>query len=157
MLRRSLLAARRELDEDQLADAARGVAAALEAVLSGAGGVASYLPLTFEPRPPVIPGALLPVVLPDGDLDWELDGRRHGVDAIADVGLVLVPALAVDRHGLRLGRGGGCYDRALARTRARTIALVHDGELLDLLPSEPHDVRVGWVVTPALGLVRLPM
>lgn len=162
MLRRSLLAARRERDEDALAEAARGVAAALEAVLLGAGSwgagrIASYLPLPFEPRPPDLAGALLPFVLADGDLDWELDGSRQGVDAIATVELALVPAVAVDRLGVRLGRGGGSYDRALARTSARTIALLHDGELMDALPSDPHDIRVGWVVTPALGLVRLPM
>lgn len=145
------------MGEQALADGARIIAVALEAVLSGAGRIASYQPMPFEPRPPDFPGALLPIVLPDGDLDWELDGRRQGVEAIAAVDVVLVPALAVDRHGVRLGRGGGSYDRALARTNARTIALLHDDELVDTLPCEPHDVRVGWVVTPALGLVRLPM
>lgn len=156
-LRARLLAARRELDEDTLAEAGRRVAHALDSVVTGAGRIASYLPLPFEPRPPALRGAWLPVVLPDGDLDWEREGVRQGVDAIAAADLVLVPAVAVDRHGARLGRGGGCYDRALARTTARTVALLHDGELLDTLPIEPHDVRVGWVVTPMLGLVRLPM
>jgi 5-formyltetrahydrofolate cyclo-ligase len=69
---------------------------------------------------------------------------------------VLVPALAVDRHGNRLGRGGGSYDRALARATGLTVAVLYDGELVDLLPVEPHDVPVNAVVTPRSGLVRLP-
>ncbi|MDP9434675.1 MAG: 5-formyltetrahydrofolate cyclo-ligase, partial [Actinomycetota bacterium] len=56
----------------------------------------------------------------------------------------------------RLGRGGGSYDRSLARVaaggRGRTVALLHDGELLDRLPREEHDVPVQAVVTPSGGL-----
>ena len=155
-VRRSVLAARRALPEPVLARAAASLAAALAPLLETAARTASYRPLPGEPRPPELPGALLPVLLPDGDLDWERDGQRLGVAAVADVDLVLVPAVAVDRTGVRLGRGGGSYDRALARTAARTVALLHDGELVDALPREPHDVRVGWVVTPSLGLVGLP-
>jgi 5-formyltetrahydrofolate cyclo-ligase len=74
------------------------------------------------------------------------------------VDLVLVPALAVDRHtGVRLGRGGGSYDRALARTHPGTpvIALLYPGELLEGVPAQPHDARVTAVLTPD-GLLRLP-
>jgi 5-formyltetrahydrofolate cyclo-ligase len=69
---------------------------------------------------------------------------------------VIVPALAVDRRGVRLGRGGGSYDRALSRVPVGTpiVAALYDGELLDALPADPHDVRVTGVATPA-GLVRL--
>ncbi len=72
--------------------------------------------------------------------------------------LLLVPALAVDRRGVRLGRGGGSYDRALARVAAGTpvVALLHDGELLDELPAEPHDRLVSAVVTPSGGWSALP-
>ena len=61
-----------------------------------------------------------------------------------------MPALAVDRRGMRLGRGGGCYDRALGRVPRGTpvCALLHDGELLDEVPCEPHDRPVTHVVTP---------
>lgn len=80
---------------------------------------------------------------------------RPGAVASADV--VLVPAVAVDRTGVRLGRGGGSYDRALARVGPAilTAALLYDGELVDSVPAEPHDQRVRAVVTPARGLVRL--
>jgi 5-formyltetrahydrofolate cyclo-ligase len=71
---------------------------------------------------------------------------------------VVVPALAVDRRGVRLGRGGGSYDRALARLAAgaTAVALLHDGELLDALPAEAHDRAVTAAVTPSGGWCDLP-
>ncbi len=64
----------------------------------------------------------------------------------------------MDRRGRRLGRGGGSYDRALARlvaTDALVVALVHDAEVLDLpIPHERHDIPVHAVATPS-GLRRL--
>lgn len=64
-----------------------------------------------------------------------------------------MPAVAVDRTGLRLGRGGGSYDRALARVGPAilTVALLYDGELVSRLPAEPHDQRVRAAVTPSGG------
>ena len=115
---------------------------------------------------------MLPVLRDDDDLDWavfdgqlvvgrrslqEPAGRRLGVDAIAGCDLILVPALLVDHQGHRLGKGGGSYDRALARTSALTVALVHDDELVVALPTEPHDVPVKAVATPANGLLHLPV
>ncbi|WP_432494343.1 5-formyltetrahydrofolate cyclo-ligase [Kineococcus auxinigenes] len=105
---------------------------------------------------------LLPVLLPDGDLDWEVRAVRPGPGgtgplgrgAIATVDVVVVPALAVDTAGRRLGQGGGSYDRALLRVppRVPVIALVHDDELFDAavspLPALPHDRPVHAVVTP---------
>lgn len=143
----------------------------VQALLAGATRVASYVAVGAEPG--VLPrvGWLLPVLLPDGDLDWvvftgelvetarglrEPVGPRLGVDAIAGCDLVLVPALLVDRHGNRLGKGGGSYDRALARATGLTVALLHDGELVDELPVEAHDVRVSAAATPSGGVVRLP-
>jgi 5-formyltetrahydrofolate cyclo-ligase len=79
------------------------------------------------------------------------------VAAIGTVDLVLVPALAVARSsGVRLGRGGGSYDRVLTRIRPGTpaLALLYPGELVDGVPSEPHDQRVSGVVTVD-GLVEL--
>ncbi|XVU24885.1 5-formyltetrahydrofolate cyclo-ligase [Actinoplanes sp. CA-054009] len=138
--------------------------------------IAAYVPIGTEPGGLTLVPALaeyarvlLPVLLPDGDLDWAeysgaLDsgprgllsppGPRLGVSGIGQAGLVLVPALAVDRRGLRLGRGGGSYDRALTRVseNAMVVALLHDGELLEEVPAEPHDRLVHGVITPHGGL-----
>lgn len=113
---------------------------------------------------------LLPVLLPDRDLDWgvagplaegpgrlrEPVGARLGVDAIGTADVVLCPGLAADRGGTRLGRGGGSYDRALARTRADAlrVLLLYEDELVDRLPADPHDEPVHVVVTPT-RVVRL--
>lgn len=61
--------------------------------------------------------------------------------------LVLTPAVACDRCGVRLGRGGGFYDRMLARCGGAAVAVVYACQLADRLPSEPHDRRVGFAVT----------
>ena len=78
-------------------------------------------------------------------------------DAIAAATVVLVPALAVDRTGVRLGRGAGFYDRSLplAAPTARLVAVVRDDEFVDRLPAEPHDVRMTHALTPNGGLVTL--
>lgn len=116
---------------------------------------------------------LLPVVTgPAEPLDW---ARYDGWDALADAGwglrepttervgptavddadLVVVPALALDDEGHRLGRGRGFYDRSLGNVDVqRRVAVVYATELLADIPSEPHDQRVGWVLTPD-GLTRL--
>ena len=111
---------------------------------------------------------LLPVLLADGDLDWALHdgplapglrgtlqptGALLGRDAIARCDLVVAPALGVDARGTRLGRGGGAYDRALARTSGYVLAALHDGELHAVLPREPHDRAVDGAVLPAQGHV----
>lgn len=88
-------------------------------------------------------------------------GPDLGAAAIVDAALVLVPALAVDLRGVRLGRGGGWYDRSLPLVRPGTVllAVVRDEEVVDRLPSEPHDVPVTGVVTPTAGprLFRPPL
>ena len=125
--------------------------------------VGGYLPLRTEPGSLELLEALadrgvrllVPVLLADRDLDWaEWDGRPGepiGPSAIADADAVLVPALAVALDGTRLGRGGGSYDRALARIPASAVvaALVYDEELVAALPTDPWDVRVSAVVTPS--------
>lgn len=77
--------------------------------------------------------------------------------ALAEAGLVIVPALAVDRRGVRLGRGAGFYDRSLPGRdpRARLIAVVRDVELVDELPAEPHDVAMTDALTPQRGVIGL--
>lgn len=73
-----------------------------------------------------------------------------GVDAVATAELVICPAVAVDRRGVRLGRGGGSYDRALARVPdgVPIWAAVYDTEILDTLPADPHDRHVTAALTP---------
>lgn len=76
--------------------------------------------------------------------------------SLAEAELVLVPALAVDRRGHRLGRGAGFYDRSLADASrsARLVAVLYRGEILDTIPVDEHDVPVTDAVTPD-GLVTL--
>ncbi len=148
--------------------------------------VCAYWPVGSEPGSPELLDrlrcrgcqVLLPVVGapggPRAPLDWaeytgpgalragplglrEPEGPLLGHAAIARAGLVLVPALAVDHRGVRLGRGGGYYDRTLPLATAGTtlIAVVRDDEVLPWLPAEPHDVPVTAVLTPAAGLRSL--
>lgn len=171
-LRRRILGARAALGPAARAAAESATAAALAPVLERSERVAAYVSVGDEPatRNLLRPGWLLPVLLAGGDLDWSAyDGRlkpgprgllqppghRLGVAAVAGCDLVLVPALAVDRAGNRLGRGGGSYDRALLRARGRTVALLHDGELLATVPAQEHDIPVAAAVTPGGGLVEL--
>ncbi|MBW0101450.1 5-formyltetrahydrofolate cyclo-ligase [Pseudonocardia sp. KRD-291] len=87
----------------------------------------------------------------------EPGGRRLGTAAIARAGLVLVPALAVDVHGHRIGRGGGYYDRTLPAVPAPTplAVLLHDDELIDLVPAGELDVTVAQVIVPTRGAVAV--
>jgi 5-formyltetrahydrofolate cyclo-ligase len=77
--------------------------------------------------------------------------------ALSEANVVLVPALAVDRQGVRLGRGGGFYDRSLVNRnpQVRLVAVIRDQELVDELPCEPHDVRMTHALTPMAGLIDL--
>jgi 5-formyltetrahydrofolate cyclo-ligase len=77
--------------------------------------------------------------------------------ALTEAALVIVPALAVDRRGARLGRGRGFYDRSLGGRdpQARLVAMVRDVEFVDELPAEPHDVPMTHVITPLRGVMAL--
>ncbi|HEY0165644.1 MAG TPA: 5-formyltetrahydrofolate cyclo-ligase [Jatrophihabitans sp.] len=126
--------------------------------------IAAYEPLRTEPGSTELLAALaedghrliVPVTLADRDLDWTgwnptgKPGPRLGLDAIAAAALVIVPAFAVDLAGRRLGRGGGSYDRALARVKPGTpvAALLYSDELLPEVPVDSWDLPVGSVVTP---------
>ena len=137
------------------------------------GTVCAYAPMTGEPGGSGLLTAfararvLLPVLLPDGDLDWaeytpgrlatgryglaEPIGPRLGPDAVAAADLVVVPGVAAALDGTRLGRGGGSYDRALTRVAegVPVVAVLYDGELFARLPSEPHDRPVNAVIMPS--------
>lgn len=136
------------------------LAAAVHDLVVHAEQVAAYVAFGSEPPTAAILGlrddVLVPVLLSDGDLGWRTAPSAAAPPAaIAGCDVVLVPALGVDRRGNRLGRGGGSYDRALRRARGLTIAVLYDGEWVEELPAEPHDVRVCAVVTPSSGVVRL--
>jgi 5-formyltetrahydrofolate cyclo-ligase len=86
-------------------------------------------------------------------------GPGWGPAAVATADLVLVPALAVDRRGVRLGRGAGWYDRTLPLARPNTplVAVVRDSEVVRALPMERHDVLMTGVLTPLHGLRAFPL
>jgi 5-formyltetrahydrofolate cyclo-ligase len=183
-LRHAVLARRRSLPPGRRAAAAGRVQAELTELVRRVRPrrMTGYVPVGSEPggadlpdvlRAALAPGAelLLPVLRPDLDLDWAgyagpgtlraagrgmrepVDGRL-GVAAIGTAELIVVPALAVDLGGIRLGRGGGSYDRALGRAGAGalTVALLHDDELIEVVPAQPHDRPVRAVITPTGGL-----
>ncbi|WP_405916862.1 5-formyltetrahydrofolate cyclo-ligase [Streptomyces sp. NBC_00728] len=151
--------------------------------LARARTVAAYVSVGSEPGTLALLDALrargarvlLPVLLADNDLDWgaytgagslarvqhggkmtllEPAGERLGPAAVLDADAVLLPGLAVDARGMRLGRGGGSYDRVLARLERSgadpaLVVLLYDTEVVDRVPEEAHDRPVHAVVTPS--------
>ncbi len=183
-LRRSLLAARRSRTAADRRSAGDAIAAHASGArpLTAARRVAAYLPMPEEPSvTPLLAQlvargveVLVPVTGPDHTLGWAVHvpdaptaRSALGIDepvtaplpasALATVDVVLVPALAVDHRGRRLGRGAGYYDRALAALphdgRPLLCAVVFADELLPEVPHEPHDVPVDLVLTDG-GLFR---
>jgi 5-formyltetrahydrofolate cyclo-ligase len=176
------LTRRRERPVAERTAAATAITTALLRGLAGARTLAAYVPGPDEPGHGRLPAAftqlgarvLLPVVPTESrQLAWAVDtgrlapsrygvlepmGPRLGPTAIGAADVVVVPALAVARDGIRLGRGG-YYDRDLQHVRgdAVLVALVFDEELVDELPAEPHDRRVTAVVTPSGGRQALPV
>ncbi|MFB9831795.1 5-formyltetrahydrofolate cyclo-ligase [Actinoallomurus acaciae] len=183
-LRAGLLAARAGLSEEARATAGRALRDALLTLPEAemAGTVAAYVSIGDEPGTHGLLFALwkrgtyvlVPKLLPGGDLDWASyegpDSLRpgpygllepveppRGVTAVRGADLIIVPALAVSSStGTRLGRGGGSYDRVLARVDPGilTVAAVYDSELVASVPAEPHDRAVRAVVTPSRGITR---
>ncbi|MEZ0578009.1 5-formyltetrahydrofolate cyclo-ligase [Nocardioides sp. MH1] len=176
-LRDQLLTARRRRPLTDVGADARSIAghvlAATEVRRSAT--VACYVSVGTEPGTSELLDRLvgagkrvvLPVLLPDNDLDWsvyrgpsslapagrgllEPAGERLGPDAIATADVVLLPGMAVSPDGMRLGRGGGSYDRALARVPVGTFTcvLLYADELGQDVPAEPHDRRVSAAATP---------
>ncbi|MFJ4861616.1 5-formyltetrahydrofolate cyclo-ligase [Streptomyces sp. NPDC088748] len=184
-LRRELLAARRALSPEDCRTAATALAVrALELPeLADARTVAAYVSIGTEPGTRELLDALraagkwvlLPLLLPDNDLDWaayegpgslaeaahpgkmrllEPTGPALGPDAVTGADAVLLPGLAVDGRGMRLGRGGGSYDRVLERleragAHPALVVLLYDDEVVARVPEEPHDHPVRAVATPS--------
>lgn len=174
-LRARLLADRRAVPPNVREQEARALA---DWLIGLSGTVCAYVPIGSEPGSVAMLDALvtagcevlLPVVPDAGPLDWtayagptalaparfgllEPIGPRLGAGAVRSAATVLVPALAVDRRGTRLGRGAGHYDRTLvlADPAAELIAVVRDSELVDTLPREPHDVPMTAALSPMAG------
>ncbi|MET7746118.1 5-formyltetrahydrofolate cyclo-ligase [Streptomyces sp. NPDC005385] len=185
MLRRGFLSVRSGLTDDDVRKSAAALAVrALELPeLAHARSVAAYVSVGSEPGTLALLDALhargvrvlLPVLLPDNDLDWgayegasslapvrhgtrmallEPVGERLGPDAVRGADVVLLPGLAVDGRGMRLGRGGGSYDRVLARLERTDadpalVVLLYDAEVVERVPAQAHDRPVHAVVTPS--------
>ena len=176
-LRADLSRQRATRNAQALADASTLIADRLIALpqVASASSVALYL--STGPEPPTwqladrlaVAGVrvLAPVTLPDRVLGWaeyvgpdEVRTAAYGIpepttavlpsEALRDVDVIVVPALAADAMGHRLGRGAGYYDRALATVGESTprVAVIFDDELLPRVPVEPHDAPVHIVVTP---------
>ena len=176
-MRNSHLAARRDLRttparkralDQAIVDHTRACIAAL-----GAQGtnIAAYNPLPSEPGPAGFASQLahatrtvfLPIALPHGVMAWaeagdasergalgisEPGGPRFTSQVLRSCGLVVAPALAVDRQGMRLGKGAGYYDRALHGLEVPVAAVVYSWELVDAVPHDSHDQAVDAVITP---------
>jgi 5-formyltetrahydrofolate cyclo-ligase len=181
-LRQQVLQSRQERSAEQRLMVADAIAAhLLAAAFTQVDRIACHLSMGTEPGTgPLITGLLkrgVEVVVPvtraeTHELQWvifdpasplrlssigipEPDGDRLGPEALAEAGLVIVPAMAVDHAGNRLGRGAGYYDRALASVTAPMCAVVHANELVESVPHEAHDVPVQMAVTES-GLFRVP-
>ncbi len=185
-MRTAILASRRAVTREVHDAEAAALCGHLPDVVAGMAIVCAFVPIKFEPGSIafldrlVAHGVqvLLPVARQDADgvpqpMQWgryqpgRLVAARMGLQeprqpwlpagAVADAAVVFVPALAVDRAGVRLGRGAGFYDRTLplADSSARLVAVIRDDEIVDEIPAEPHDIPMTHALTPGHGLVEL--
>jgi 5-formyltetrahydrofolate cyclo-ligase len=92
-----------------------------------------------------------------GDVARDVVAGKFGIREPADgckeialnqLDLVLVPGLAFDARGGRLGRGKGFYDRLLAGVRGTKCGVAFDEQLVDAVPVGPHDIRLNCILTP---------
>jgi 5-formyltetrahydrofolate cyclo-ligase len=76
-------------------------------------------------------------------------GKELTFENCPEIKALILPALAADKNGLRLGKGGGYYDRLLSKIDPGIlkIALLFDHEILDEVPAEPHDQKVNYLVS----------
>lgn len=185
-MREQVLAARRCVAEEVRAAEARKLNEQLALAVSSGSTVCAYVPVGTEPGSVEMLDmllersrrVLLPVARTTGDgtplrLQWgeyrrgELVRAHWGLleppepwlpeSVLTEAEMVVVPALAVDRRGARLGRGRGFYDRSLdgRNPQTRLVAMVRDVEFVDELPADPHDVPMTHVITPELGIMQL--
>jgi len=184
-LRAELRERRQQLSDGARETASHGVRAQLDALVErhGARSISCFLSTSTEPgtrefvADAVARGirVLLPVTRADGLLDWSVAtpdgdiaeglfglpepvGEVLGPIAVNDVDLLVIPAAAVDRTGMRLGWGRGYFDKTLGSMERcpPVYALVFDSEVLDEVPSDLHDQRVTGIVTPTRTLTLAP-
>lgn len=176
-LRAEIRERRKNTTEVERAAAAAGITRNLVDLTVGlsARSASCYLSTPYEPNTrPFLNWArkqgikiLLPISRDDGLLDWTTgDGETETTDryglpepvgellgpiAINNVDLIIVPAAAVDKTGLRMGWGRGYFDKTLGSMEKRppVYAVIYDGELVDAVPRELHDQPVDGAVTPA--------
>ena len=185
-LREQLLAARGGVADAVRAAEARMLSEHLELMVTSGSTVCAYVPVGTEPgsiemvdmllrraRRVLLPVARttadnVPLPLRWGEYrpgalvpgPWGLLEPAEPVlpeSALGEADLVIVPALAVDHQGVRLGRGRGFYDRSLGGRdpQARLVAMVRDAEFVGELPAEAHDVPMTHVITPRRGVIVL--
>ncbi len=170
-LRQTLLQQRRNMGRNMQMDAAITCALVGSSVWQTARSIFVYLPLAWE----IDTRAMVSLAFEEGkkvavpisglagemkavriDAQTRLHPGRYGIlepetsDEIVspqDTSLIIVPALAFARDGVRLGRGGGYYDRWLADTQGISVGLCYTQYLFPYLPSEGHDRRVDAICT----------
>jgi 5-formyltetrahydrofolate cyclo-ligase len=165
--------------------AAQGIREQLDALVArvGARSISCFLSIPTEPGTREFVAAavargirvLLPITRADGLLDWSvakpdgdiIEGRFGlpepvgdvlGPIAVNDVDLLIIPAAAVDRSGMRLGWGRGYFDKTLGSMEKcpPVYAVVFDSEILDEVPRDIHDQAVTGIVTPTQTLTLAP-
>jgi len=182
-VRTKIRAARQQMAEEQREDHGKQLAATVLGYLTSSTGivrkVAAYCSSPGEPDTSILLDALvtegievyLPICEPDFALSWaaytpgieflpsklapvlEPVGPRFGNEIFDDINTVIIPALAIDAQGLRLGQGGGYYDRFLPLiddSPVRVAAVVYDEEFVSegSFPVAEHDQPVDLVFTP---------
>lgn len=78
---------------------------------------------------------------------WESNSRD--TISVTELDMIIVPGVAFDRNKNRLGRGKGFYDRLLANTNAIKIGVCYDFQLLNIIPTVPHDIKMDIIITPS--------
>ncbi len=159
----------RAMSAAERAEKSTALAAQLAARVDGSGLVFGFAPMRLEPDWTGAMGDSWKVALPriEGSelrfhrvenlsrlVKGPMGAREPGISEViplAEAGAVLVPGLAFDRAGARLGRGGGFYDRLLAGAAlsGRRIAICFECQVVERVPVEPHDAEIDAIVTEA--------
>lgn len=166
-LRTTFRTQRQALTKSQVEEASNGAAQQLRTLIGSAATVGFYAgvrgEIAVEPAQVGTDSAVFPRVDGPGEMSFRriTEGLVEGAYGIpepppnapevepASLDALLVPGVAFTRSGVRLGQGGGFYDRFIPKMRpdAPRIGLCHSWQVVDDLPTEPHDVRVTHVVT----------